>query len=144
MTVINTNTAAINAQYNLNKVQNAMDTAMERLSSGKRINTAADDAAGIAISTRMQSEINGIQQAIRNASDAQALIDTAEGSHDEVTNMLQRMRELAVQSANDTNSDSDRAALQLEIDQLLTEIDRISESTSWAGKTLMGGEAGGA
>ena len=144
MTVINTNTAAITAQYNLNKVQNAMDTAMERLSSGKRINTAADDAAGIAISTRMQSEINGIQQAIRNASDGQALIDTAEGAHDEITNMLQRMRELAVQSANDTNSDSDRAALQLEIDQLLTEIDRVAESTSWAGKTLMGGPEGGA
>jgi flagellin len=144
MTVINTNTAALNAQYNLSKVQNSMDTAMERLSSGKRINTAADDAAGIAISTRMEAEINGLQQAIRNASDGQALIDTAEGAHDEVTNMLQRMRELAVQSANDTNSDSDRAALQLEIDQLLTEIDRVAESTSWAGKTLMGGPEGGA
>ena len=144
MTVINTNTAALNAQYNLSKVQNSMDTAMERLSSGKRINTAADDAAGIAISTRMTAEINGLQQAIRNASDGQALIDTAEGAHDEVTNMLQRMRELAVQSANDTNSDSDRAALQLEIDQLLTEIDRVAESTSWAGKTLMGGPEGGA
>ena len=144
MTVINTNTAALNAQYNLSKVQNSMDTAMERLSSGKRINTAADDAAGIAISSRMEAEINGIQQAIRNASDGQALIDTTEGAHDEVTNMLQRMRELAVQSANDSNSDDDRAALQLEIDQLLTEVDRISESTAWAGKTLMGGEAGGA
>ena len=144
MTVINTNTAALHAQYNLSKVQNSMDSAMERLSSGKRINTAADDAAGIAISTRMEAEINGIQQAIRNASDGQALIDTAEGAHDEVTNMLQRMRELAVQSANDSNSDSDRAALQLEIDQLLTEIDRVAESTAWAGKTLMGGEAGGA
>ena len=143
MTVINTNTAAIKAQYNLNKVQSQMDNAMERLSSGKRINTASDDAAGIAISTRMQSEINGIQQAIRNASDGQALIDTAEGAHDEVSNMLQRMRELAVQSANDTNSDNDRAALQLEIDALLTEIDRVSESTSWAGKTLMGGAEGG-
>ena len=144
MTVINTNTAALHAQYNLSKVQNSMDSAMERLSSGKRINTAADDAAGIAISTRMEAEINGIQQAIRNASDGQALIDTAEGAHDEITNMLQRMRELAVQSANDSNSDDDRAALQLEIDQLLTEVDRISESTAWAGKTLMGGEAGGA
>ena len=143
MTVLNTNTAAINAQYNLKKVQNNMEDAMAALSSGKRINTAADDAAGIAIASRMTAAINGFEQAIRNASDAQGMIDTAEGAHDEVSNMLQRMRELAVQSGNDSNSDSDRAALQLEIDQLLTEMDRISARTIWGGKTLMGGETGG-
>ncbi len=143
MTVLNTNTAAITAQYSLKKVQGEMEDAMTALSSGKRINTASDDAAGIAIAARMTAAINGFEQAIRNASDAQSMIDTAEGAHDEVANMLQRMRELAVQSGNDSNSDTDRAALQLEIDQLLTEIDRVSERTIWGGKTLMGGEAGG-
>ncbi len=144
MTVLNTNTAAITAQYSLKKVQGEMEDAMTALSSGKRINTASDDAAGIAIASRMTAAINGFEQAIRNASDAQSMIDTAEGAHDEVSNMLQRMRELAVQSGNDSNSDTDRQALQLEIDQLLTEIDRISERTIWGGKTLMGGETGGA
>ena len=143
MTVLNTNTAAITAQYSLKKVQGEMEDAMTALSSGKRINTASDDAAGIAIASRMTAAINGFEQAIRNASDAQSMIDTAEGAHDEVSNMLQRMRELAVQSGNDSNSDTDRQALQLEIDQLLTEIDRISERTIWGGKTLMGGETGG-
>ena len=143
MTVLNTNTAAITAQYNLKKVQSGMEDAMTALSSGKRINTAADDAAGIAITSRMTAAINGFEQAIRNAADAQGMIDTAEGAHEEVSNMLQRMRELAVQSGNDSNSDSDRAALQLEIDQLLVEMDRISERTVWGGKTLMGGETGG-
>ena len=143
MTVLNTNTAALNAQYNLKKVQSGMEDAMTALSSGKRINTAADDAAGIAITSRMTAAINGFEQAIRNAADAQGMIDTAEGAHEEVSNMLQRMRELAVQSGNDSNSDSDRAALQLEIDQLLVEMDRISERTVWGGKTLMGGETGG-
>ena len=143
MTVLNTNTAAITAQYNLKKVQSDMDDAMTALSSGKRINTASDDAAGIAIASRMTATINGFEQAIRNASDAQSMIDTAEGAHDEVANMLQRMRELAVQSGNDSNSATDREALQLEIDQLLTEIDRVSERTIWGGKTLMGGTEGG-
>ena len=144
MTVINTNTASINAQFNLNKVNKEMEAAMEQLSSGKRINTASDDAAGMAISSRITSEVKGIQMAIRNASDGQALIDTAEGAHVEIENMLQRARELAVQASNDTNSADDRASLQLEIDQLLTEIDRTAANTSWAGKTLMGGETGGA
>jgi flagellin len=139
MTVINTNTAAINAQYNLSKVQSAMDTAMERLSSGKRINTASDDAAGVAISSRLTAEVKGISMAVRNALDAQAMIDTAEGAHVEVENILQRMRELSVQAANDTNNEADRENLQLEIDQLLVEIDRISETTTWAGKKLMDG-----
>ena len=143
MTVINTNTASINAQHNLNKVNKQMEAAMEQLSSGKRINSASDDAAGMAISSRMTAEVKGIDMAIRNASDGQALIDTAEGAHQEVENILQRVRELSVQASNDTNSNDDRASLQLEVDQLLTEIDRISANTSWAGKTLMGGVDGG-
>ena len=116
---------------------------MEQLSSGKRINTASDDAAGMAIASRITSEVKGIEMAIRNSSDAQALIDTAEGAHQEVENILQRARELAVQASNDTNSSDDRASLQLEINQLLTEVDRISANTSWAGKSLMGGPKGG-
>ena len=104
MTVINTNTASINAQFNLNKVNKQMEAAMEQLSSGKRINTASDDAAGMAIASRITSEVKGIEMAIRNSSDAQALIDTAEGAHQEVENILQRARELAVQASNDTNS----------------------------------------
>ena len=144
MTVINTNTASINAQFNLSKVNKQMESAMEALSSGKRINTASDDAAGMAIASRMTAEVKGIDMAIRNASDGQALIDTAEGAHIEIENMLQRARELAVQASNDTNSDSDRANLQLEVSQLLTEIDRTSANTSWAGQTLMGGASGGA
>ncbi|MDB2323330.1 flagellin [Planktomarina temperata] len=143
MTVINTNTASINAQFNLNKVNKQMEAAMEQLSSGKRINTASDDAAGMAIASRITSEVKGIEMAIRNSSDAQALIDTAEGAHQEVENILQRARELAVQASNDTNSSDDRASLQLEINQLLTEVDRISANTSWAGKSLMGGPKGG-
>ena len=127
MTVINTNTAAINAQYNLSKVQSAMDDAMSALSSGKRINSAADDAAGIAISSRMEAQVRGLNQAMRNAADGQGLVDTAEGAMDEITNMLQRMRELSIQAANDTNSDSDREALNLEIDALIDEIDLFQE-----------------
>lgn len=142
MTVINTNTASINAQYNLNKVNQEMEKAMEQLSSGKRINSAADDAAGLAISTRMESQIKGLAQAMRNAADGQALIDTTEGAHQEVTNILQRMRELAVQSSNDTNVAGDRANLQAEMDQLLSEIDRISSQTTWNGMSLLDGTFG--
>ena len=141
MTVINTNTAAINAQYNLSKVQSAMDDAMSALSSGKRINSAADDAAGIAISSRMEAQVRGLNQAMRNAADGQSLIDTAEGAMDEISNMLQRMRELAIQSANDTNSDSDRDALNLEIDALIAEIDRVVSTTAWNGKNILDGSA---
>ena len=106
MTVINTNTASIGAQYNLSKVNKEMEAAMEQLSSGKRINAAADDAAGLAISTRQDAQIKGLDQAIRNAADGQSLIDTTEGAHEEITNILQRMRELAVQASNDTNASS--------------------------------------
>jgi flagellin len=110
---------------------------MARLASGKRINSAADDPAGVAIASRLNSEIRGTSQAISNALDGQALIDTAEGGHKEVENILQRMREIAVQAANDTNSSQDRANLNEEMKALSTEIDRIAAATSWAGKNLM-------
>jgi flagellin len=141
--VVNTNVASITSQMYVNQTNKDMADTMTRLSSGKRINTAADDAAGVAISSRLSSEIRGANQSIRNAMDAQALIDTAEGAHAEVESILQRMRELSVQAANDTNNDTDRAALQLEVDQLLTEIDRIAQSTTWAGKGLLNGTASG-
>ena len=127
------------AQAAASSVNKEMETSMERLSTGKRINSAADDAAGVAIASRLTSEIRGTNQAIRNAMDGQALIDTAEGAHEEVTNILQRMRELAVQAANDTNSSADRTSLQLEMTALTTEIDRIAASTKWAGKSLLDG-----
>lgn len=139
MTVINTNTASISAQYNLNKMQKSMDEAMQALSSGKRINSAADDAAGLSIATRMESQIRGLNQAIRNANDGISLVDTAEGAMDEITNMLQRMRELAVQAANDTNDDINRASLNDEIGQLQQEIDRVVNTTEFNGKMLLDG-----
>jgi flagellin len=117
-----------------------MEAAMEQLSSGKRINSAADDAAGLSIATRMESNIRGLNMAIKNAADGQSLIDTAEGAMDEQTNILQRMRELAVQSSNATNSVADRMALQDEVVQLRTELDRIASTTSWAGDHLLNGE----
>jgi len=134
-----TNTGALMAQAAASSVNKEMELSMERLSTGKRINGASDDAAGVAIASRLTSEIRGTNQAIRNAMDGQALIDTAEGAHQEVENILQRMRELAVQASNDTNDANDRANLQLEMDQLSTEIDRISSTTSWAGQALMDG-----
>lgn len=139
---INTNMGSLRAQQSASNVSNDMQQAMNRLSTGQRINSASDDAAGSAIASRLTSEIRGTNQAIRNALDSQALIDTAEGAQQEVENILQRMRELAVQSANDTNSDSDRANIQLEIDQLATELDRIAVSTTWGGKQLLNGSAG--
>jgi flagellin len=110
---------------------------MERLSTGKRINSAADDAAGVAIASRLESEIRGVNQAIRNASDAQAMIDTAEGAHIEISNILQRMREISVQSANDSNNATDRSYLQKEVTALVAEIDRIANVSTWAGKSLI-------
>jgi flagellin len=112
---------------------------MERLSTGKRINSAADDAAGVAIATRMTSQSRGIEQAIRNAMDAQSMVDTAEGAQQESTNILQRMREVAVQASNDTNVSSDRVNLQLEITQLIAELDRISAQTTWNGMNVLDG-----
>ena len=141
MTVINTNTASINAQFNLNKVNQEMEKAMEQLSSGKRINSAGDDAAGIAIAARMESQVRGLNQAMRNAADGQSLVDTAEGAMDEISNMLQRMRELALQASNDTNSDNDRESLNLEIDALMDEIDRVVTTTAFNGKNILDGSA---
>ena len=137
--VINTNTASLVAQAAQANTSKAMDTAMERLSTGKRINTAADDAAGIAISTRLEANIRGLNMAIKNAADGQSLIDTAEGAMNEQANILQRMRELAVQSSNDTNSATDRLAIQDEMTQLRTELDRIASTTTWAGDKLLDG-----
>jgi len=134
-----TNTGALMAQAAASSVNKEMEISMERLSTGKRINSAADDAAGVAIASRLSSEIRGTNQAIRNAMDGQALIDTAEGAHVEVENILQRMRELAVQAANDTNDSNDRANIQAEMDALTTEIDRIAATTSWAGQALLDG-----
>ena len=142
MTVINTNTASINAQFNLNKVNQEKERAMEQLSSGKRINSAGDDAAGLAIATRMESQIRGLNQAIRNAADGQSMAATSEGAMDEISNMLQRMRELSLQSASDTVSTQDRANLDAEVDQLVLEIDRITSTTTFNGKNLLDGTAG--
>ena len=134
---IATNNAALNAAASASSVNRDMETSMARLSSGKRINSASDDAAGVAISSRLSAEIRGTNQAIRNALDGQALIDTAEGGHKEIENILQRMREVAVQAGNDTNNTQDRANLQAEMDAMTAEIDRISGTTTWAGSSLM-------
>jgi flagellin len=137
-----TNNAALNAAASASSVNRAMETAMARLSSGKRVNSASDDAAGVAISSRLSAEIRGTDQAIRNSLDGQALIDTAEGAQKEIENILQRMREVAVQASNDTNNGQDRANLQAEMDAMLTEIDRIAGTTTWAGANLMDASAG--
>jgi flagellin len=134
-----TNTGALMAQAAASSVNKDMELSMERLATGKRLNSASDDAAGVAIASRLTAEIKGTNQAIRNAMDGQALIDTAEGAHQEIESILQRMRELSVQASNDTNDANDRANLQLEMDQLSTEIDRISSTTKWAGQALMDG-----
>jgi flagellin len=139
---IATNNAALNAAASASSVNREMETSMARLSSGKRINSASDDAAGVAISSRLSAEIRGTDQSIRNALDGQALIDTAEGAHKEIENILQRMREISVQAANDTNNDQDRMNLQAEMDALITEIDRIAGTTTWAGEKLMESETG--
>ena len=136
---INTNVASLNAQRNLSASQTNLAKSMQRLSSGLRINSAKDDAAGLAISDRMTSQIRGLNQATRNANDGISLAQTAEGAMQESTNILQRMRELAVQSANDTNSASDRASLQSEVDQLKQELTRIAETTPFNGKKLLDG-----
>ncbi len=140
--VVNTNVMSLNAQRQLNKSQGTQNQAMERLSSGLRINSAKDDAAGLAISTGMQSQIKGINQAVRNANDGVSMAQTAEGSMDEMTNILQRMRELSVQSSNDTNSAENRQAIQKEVDQLHGELDRIAETTEFNGTKLLDGSAG--
>jgi flagellin len=136
---IGTNNGALFASAAATSSARSMETSMERLSSGKRINSAADDAAGVAIASRLSAEIRGANQSIRNALDGQALINTAEGAHKEIGNILQRMREVAVQSANDTNNSQDRANLQAEMNAMGTEIDRIAGTTTWAGANLMNG-----
>jgi len=139
---IATNIAALRAAASASSVNRDLEISMTRLSTGKRINSAADDAAGVAIASRLSSEIRGTDQAIRNALDGQALIDTAEGGHKEIEEILQRMREVAIQSANDTNSSQDRGNLQAEMDALMSEIDRIAVVTTWAGNSVMdGGES---
>jgi len=134
---IATNNAALHSASAASSVNREMETSMARLSTGLRINSARDDAAGVAIASRLSSEIRGTDQAIRNAMDGQALIDTAEGGHKEIENILQRMREIAIQSANDTNDDSDRDNLNAEMKALTTEIDRAASVTTWAGQTMM-------
>jgi len=141
---INTNVASLNAQRNLNSSQGSMATAMQRLSTGLRINSAKDDAAGMAISERFTSQIRGLGQAMRNASDGISLAQTAEGALGELTNNLQRIRELAVQSANVTNSSADRAALDAEVQQRISEIDRIATQTNFNGINVLDGSAGSA
>ena len=140
--VINTNVASLNSQRQLMNSGNALDRASERLSSGQRINSAKDDAAGLAISNRMTSQIRGLDQAIRNANDGVSLIQTAEGALQESTNILQRMRELSIQSANGIYSDADRETLDAEVQQLIQELDRIATSTSFNGQKLLDGSLG--
>ncbi|MFC3907588.1 flagellin [Legionella dresdenensis] len=137
--VINTNVMSLNAQRNLNGSQKVMLTAIQRLSSGLRINSAKDDAAGLSISERMTAQIRGMNQAIRNANDGISLAQTAEGAMQETTNILQRMRELSIQSANSTNNSGDRQALQEEVAQLKQELDRIANNTEFNGQRVLDG-----
>ncbi|PTN13137.1 flagellin [Nitrosomonas aestuarii] len=136
---INSNIASLNAQRNLNMSQTSLNTSLERLSSGLRINSAKDDSAGLAISERMTSQIRGLNQAVRNANDGISLAQTAEGAMNEIGNNLQRIRELSIQSANATNSASDRAALQAEVSQLTSEITRVASQTQFNGTNLLDG-----
>ncbi|MDL1983942.1 MAG: flagellin [Deltaproteobacteria bacterium] len=139
---INTNIASLNAQRNLGKSQGTLSKSLQRLSSGLRINSAKDDAAGLAISNRMASQVRGLNQAARNANDAISLAQTAEGALQESSSILQRVRELSVQSANDTNTDSDRVSIQAEVSQLISELDRIATTTAFNGKNLLDGTMG--
>lgn len=139
---INTNVMSLTAQRNLNSSQSSLATSMQRLSSGLRVNSARDDAAGLAIAERMNTQVRGMNVAMRNANDGISLASTAEGGLQEVSNMMQRMRELAVQSANGTNSASDRANLDAEYQALNSEITRISEVTAFNGNAILGANAG--
>lgn len=139
---INTNLNSLDAQKNLNMSQNALATSMQRLSSGLRINSAADDAAGLAIAERMKAQVNGMNVAIRNSNDGISMAQTAEGALGQVGNSLQRMRELAVQAANGTNSGSDMDSLSLEFTQLASEIQRVLGGTTFNGVTILGASAG--
>ena len=136
---VNTNTTSLYAQRQLSNSGTSLDNTFERLASGKRINSAADDAAGLQITNRLTSQTNGLNQSIRNANDGISLAQTAEGAMDETTNMLQRMRTLAIQSSNGSNTDDDRLALQQEIKALTTEIDRVASDTTFGGQNLLDG-----
>ena len=144
MAVVNTNIAASIAQAALVRNERALGSAMEQLSSGKKINSAADNASGLAISSRMTSQIRGLDMAVKNANDAISMVNTAEGALDEVTAMLQRIRELAVQSGTGTTSAKDRTYLNEEYKALMAEIDRIADNTEWNGRKILNGLAGGA
>ena len=136
---VNTNVASLSAQRSLGGSQNMLNTSLERLSTGLRINSAKDDAAGLAIGERFTSQVRGLNQAARNTNDAISLVQTAEGALKEVSSNLQRIRELAVQSVNATNSDSDRAALDGEVQQLVLEIQRVAAKTEFNGAELLDG-----
>jgi flagellin len=139
---VNTNVASLNTQRNLNTSSNALNNSMQRLSTGSRINSAKDDAAGLQISNRLTSQINGLGVAVRNANDGISLAQTAEGALQQSTNILQRMRDLSLQSANDSNSATDRASLQKEVTQLKSELTRIADTTSFGGRKLLDGSFG--
>lgn len=144
MAVVNTNVGASIAQNALMKNEREMNTAMERLSTGSRINGAKDDAAGLAIASRMTSQIRGLDMGIRNANDAISMLQTADGAMVEVTNMLQRMRELAIQSSNGTTTEDDRNYLNAEYANLITEMERIANNTQWNGRSILQGDANAA
>ncbi|WP_456300076.1 flagellin N-terminal helical domain-containing protein, partial [Shewanella chilikensis] len=139
---VNTNVTSLKAQKNLNGANNQLQTSMERLSSGLRINSAKDDAAGLQISNRLTSQINGLDVAQRNANDGISIAQTAEGAMQESTNILQRMRDLSLQSANGSNSAEDRAAMQKELSALQAELTRISDTTSFGNQKLLDGSYG--
>lgn len=143
MTVINTNVTSLFAQRSLNANNVDLQHTMQELSTGKRINTSADDAAGLAISSRMTSQINGLNQAVRNANDGISMLRTAEGATNTITNMLQRMRELAIQASNGTYGSSDVKSMDTEYQQLYSEIKRVSNTTSWNGMNLLDGTFSG-
>ena len=143
MAVVNTNLAASIAQAALVRNERDLSTAMEQLSTGKKINSAADNASGLAISTRMTSQIRGLDQAVRNANDAISMLQTGDGALVEVTNMLQRMRELAIQASNGTTASADRDYLNSEYQNLASEIDRIADNTQWNGRAILDGTANG-
>jgi flagellin len=142
MSVVNTNVSASVAQAALARNERALGAAMEKLSTGKKINSAADNAAGLAISTQMTSQIRGLGVAVSNANDAISMVNTADGALDEITTMLQRMRELAVQAGTGTTAATDRTYLQSEFTALRTEIDRIADNTQWNGRNILDGSAG--
>jgi len=143
MSVVNTNTSASIAQAALIRNERDLGKAMEQLSTGRKINSAGDNASGLAISARMTSQIRGLDQAVRNANDGVSMINTAEGALDEITDMLQRIRELAVQSGTGTTSSEDRTYLDAEFDHLVAEIERVAANTQWNGRNILNGDAGG-